>query len=198
MKKIAIIFGVVLSTLFVSCADSTYTGTLNIRDFHSDNIPIITTVDSLENLLGICENREESYYLRLHKDGTTDKEITFENISYWKKGLQYHLKGDSVQLGRINFKYPGVEYVLYHNGKRIDSKTTISEMKEYLGIENPISDFRFTVITMNGEYYFDGYTMLYSCNDREVPDMVSFYFDEEGKLLELDLGCDNGGILSNI
>jgi hypothetical protein len=198
MKKIAIIFGVVLSTLFVSCADSTYTGTLNIRDFHSDDIPIITTVDSLENLLGICDNRNESYYLRLHKDGTTDKEITFENISYWKKGLQYLAKGDSVQLGRINFKYPGVEYVLYHNSKRIDSKTTISEMKEYLGIENPISDFRFTVITMNGEYYFDGYTMLYSCNDREVPDMVSFYFDEEGKLLELDLGCDNGGILSNI
>ena len=93
MKKIAIILGVVLSTLFVSCADSTYTGTLNIRDFHSDDIPIITTVDSLENLLGICENRKESYYLRLHKDGTTDKEITFENISYWKKGLQYHLKG---------------------------------------------------------------------------------------------------------
>ena len=62
MKKIAIILGVVLSTLFVSCADSTYTGTLNIRDFHSDDIPIITTVDSLENMLGICENRKESYY----------------------------------------------------------------------------------------------------------------------------------------
>lgn len=190
-----IIISITLLLTFISCSDNINDKSLNIRNFNSSNIPIITSIDSIENLLGICDNKNESYYLRLHKDGTTDKKITFENISYWKKGLQYHANGDSVQLARINFRYPGVEYVLYHKGKRIDSKTTITEMKEYLGLDNPISDFRFIVITMDGNYY-DGYTMLYSCNNGEVPDMVAFYFDEKEKLLELDLGCDNGGILS--
>lgn len=195
MKKIAFVFIVVISTFFTSCTDTTYTGTLNIRDFHSNDIPIITTIDSLESLFGSCENPRHGHYNRLNEDGTTNKKITFESYSYWKKGLQYLAKGDSVQLGHINFRYPEVEYVLYHKSKRIDGETTISEMKEYLGLDNPISDFRFTVITMDGEYH-EGYTMLYSCNNREVPDKIAFYFDEEGKLLELDLSCDNGGILT--
>ena len=182
--------------LSTACSTDRHDGPLDIRKFYSPNIPIITTVDSVERLLGRCEKIGENWYWRLNEDGTGDEKLEFETFSYWKKGLQYLVKGDSVQLGRINFRYSGVEYVLYHNGKRIDGKTTISEMREYLAIENPISDFRFTVVTMNGEFYDEGYTMLYSCNNREVPDMVSFYFDGEGKLLELDLGCDNGGILS--
>ena len=193
MKKI--IISITLLLTFIFCSDNINDKSLNIRNFNSSNIPIITSIDSIGNLLGICDNSEESYYLRVCKNGTTDKKIIFENISYWKKGLQYLRKGDSVQLGRINFRYPQIEYKLYYKGKRIDEKTTITEMKEYLGLNNPISNFRFTVITMDGNYH-EGYTMLYSCNNREVPDMVAFYFDEKGKLLELDLGCDNGGILS--
>lgn len=198
IKRRTKMVGMVLLTILLNTACSTdrHEGPLYIRDFHSPDIPIITTVDSVERLLGSCEEIGKNWYWRLNEDGAGDEKLEFETFSYWEKGLQYLVKGDSVQLGRVNFRYPKVEYVLYYKGKRIDDETTISEMKEFLSIENPISDFRFAVITMNGEFYDEGYTMLYSCNNREVPDKVEFNFDENGKLVELNLGCDNTGILS--
>ena len=193
MKKIAFVFIVVISTFFISCTDTTYTGTLNIRDFHSNDIPIITTIDSLESLFGSCDKCAERYYRKILKTGIRDKKIQYESISYWQKGLQYMKIEDSVQLLIVDFRK---QYSLYHNEKCLNNKTTLEEMLKYFEIDVPISELYTSIITLNGEI-LDGYSFSYDCNDEFFASM-SFDFDTNGYLLQMNFGADNGGILNNI
>lgn len=190
MRSIAIVISAVISALFISC-DNTYTGSLNIRNFHSDNIPIITTMDSLEYILGPYENCSELYYRRILKSGIMDEKFPFESVSYWQKGLQYMKIGDSVQLLVVDFRK---QYSLYHKDKCFNSETTIEELLKYFEIDVPISELYTSIITLNGEIV-DGYSFGYECNDEFLASM-SFDFDTNGQLLQLNLGADNGGILS--
>lgn len=192
MKHTLIIISAVISALFIAC-NNTYTGTLNIRDFNSEDIPIITTIDSLESKLGPCEKCSERYYRKILKTGIRDKKIQYENISYWQKGLQYMKIEDSVQLLIVDFRK---QHSLYHNEKCLNNKTTLEEMLKYFEIDVPISELYTSIITLNGEI-LDGYSFSYDCSDVFFASM-SFDFDTNGYLLQMNFGADNGGILNNI
>lgn len=192
--NVIIIFSIILA-LNSSCSDNVHNGELNIRDFHSKDIPIITTVDSLERIFGKVDRVYIYRFNRYKQNGEFDYKDSCEIISYIRKGIEYIKKEDSVQLFRISFRNPySTNYTIYHKKKCINRETKLNELIKYLNIKDyPLDYPSMGNFTMNGDFY-EGYSFGRYCK-HDSSEHIWFRFDLK-KIVEIEFYCDNGGILS--
>lgn len=190
-----IVFIFVLLTVITSCkTQGNNPHKISIREFSSDDFPIICSLDSLVRLYGI----PDASYIYPNKKLVFDSlgkpigKYYFSVYRYPNWSMSYIVCNDSAELFYINLRRDNIR-IRFRN-TFLDGNTTIKQLNELLQVSNNAYYIQKDEEMMLG-YSDYGYSLMYFGEEKPLLGSVDFYFDKNKKLIYINFVCPPGSIV---
>ena len=191
----SVVITIVILIMITSCKmQENIPSTISIREFSSIDYPIICSLDSLLSLRGMPDSSFTYQNKKIIFDslGRVLGCYPFTVYRYPDSYRSYTVCNDSAELFYINLRHND-NSIRFRNAL-LDGNTTMRQINKLLNVCDDDYGRIEDKETLLG-YSDYGYLLMYFGEEYPLLGSVSFFFDNERKLIYIELSCPPGSIV---